>query len=56
MTGVTTVTFTNLALDGGGGGGAQLGINGHDVRNLNIVNSTVTGTSDAAGKGPSCGI
>ena len=52
MSGVSTATFTNLSVTGGGGaGGAQVGINGQNVSNLSIINSTVTGFGDAVGEG-----
>ena len=35
----------------GGAGGAQVGINGQNVSNLTIANSTVTGFGDSAGEG-----
>ncbi|WP_136616191.1 MULTISPECIES: hypothetical protein [Mesorhizobium] len=52
MSGVSTATFTNLAVVGNGGtGGAQVGINGQNVSNLTIANSTVTGFGDNVGEG-----
>ncbi|WP_143748371.1 S-layer family protein [Mesorhizobium carmichaelinearum] len=52
MSGVSTATFTNLAVVGNGGtGGAQVGINGQNVSNLTIANSTVTGFGDEVGEG-----
>ncbi|MBZ9757777.1 hypothetical protein LB524_21045, partial [Mesorhizobium sp. ESP6-5] len=42
MSGVATATFTNLNLNGG----VQVGINGQNVSNLTIANTTVTGFGD----------
>ncbi|WP_095083914.1 beta strand repeat-containing protein [Mesorhizobium sophorae] len=47
MSGVATATFTNLNLNGG----VQVGINGQNVSNLTIANSTVTGFGDAVFEG-----
>src|SRR5262249_24440324 len=52
MSGVSTVTFTNLNMNGNGGsGGAQVGINGQNVSDLTIANSTITGFCDELGEG-----
>jgi large repetitive protein len=52
MSSVTTATFTNLNVNGGGGaGGQQVGINGQNVSDLTIANSTVTGFGDEANEG-----
>ncbi|MFL6373799.1 MAG: beta strand repeat-containing protein, partial [Pyrinomonadaceae bacterium] len=52
MSSVTTATFTNLNVTGGGGaGGAQVGINGQNLSNLTLSNSTISGFGDAAAEG-----
>jgi large repetitive protein len=49
---VSTATFDHLNVNGNGGsGGAQVGINGQNVSNLTISNSTVTGFGDNVGEG-----
>ena len=47
MSSVATATFTNLNLNGG----VQVGINGQNVSNMTIANTTVTGFGDAALEG-----
>ncbi|MER9643896.1 inverse autotransporter beta domain-containing protein [Mesorhizobium sp. M0239] len=47
MSSVSTVSFTNLNLNGG----VQVGINGQNVSNLTIANTTVTGFGDAVFEG-----
>ncbi|WP_232375596.1 hypothetical protein [Mesorhizobium comanense] len=47
MSSVSTASFTNLNLNGG----VQVGINGQNVSNLTIANSTVTGFGDQVGEG-----
>ncbi|MER9298674.1 hypothetical protein NKI38_19585 [Mesorhizobium sp. M0621] len=47
MSGVATAAFANLNLNGG----VQVGINGQNVSNLTIANTTVTGFGDAVFEG-----
>src|SRR5262249_43379353 len=52
MSNVSTVSVTNLNMNGNGGaGGAQVGINGQNVSDLTIANSTITGFGDQPGEG-----